>query len=402
MDPKQRKKWIRLGFLAIRSAGVYLTFALVSVSLYYLMFLCNYDRRAQANYLSLTVLHAVCLAYGLLLYYSLVRSDALYSRPLCERFLAGWNRDAQPGVLRRLRFTLTSPEYRVDLLVHTLFLLVFPSGFGFAALRDLLATHGNHGLVFLILAPSLALLGLLARLSALTGWTVAWNKKAGRPHPEEHPTRRLLLRILLTCPLFLMTAAFSPLGLRMLYALSTVLLLIDPRVLVGILIGIPLLWYLVRFLFAVGKRRRFFGRLRALCRANGWEISKIRNGYRSVLLPVAGANFTVRRGEERYDCRFISSLARYSPMLFHEDGTVTHTYVLRLFSLNLFHFNVTYDYRFEGEGKKILVLIPTPEEIFVSGYGVTQVAYPGSRTADYTIYGATDLLNALERGTVGR
>ena len=95
-------------------------------------------------------------------------------------------------------------------------------------------------------------------------------------------------------------------------------------------------------------------------------------------------------------------MGHHSPLLFREEGTVTCTHVLRLFSLNLFHYDFTYDYQFEGEGTKILILLPAPIEVFVSGYNVTQLASSGSRIADCTIYGGTDFLNALERNVLGR
>ena len=138
------------------------------------------------------------------------------------------------------------------------------------------------------------------------------------------------------------------------------------------------------------------------CKENGYEMSGAQKWIRTLFFTDASANFTLQKGKTLYECRLISSLGRHSPLLFREEGTVTCTHVLRLFSLNLFHFDFTYDYRFEGTGTKLLILLPAPIEVFVSGYGVTQLAFPGSRISDYTIYGATDFLHALERNVIGR
>ena len=168
------------------------------------------------------------------------------------------------------------------------------------------------------------------------------------------------------------------------------------------MIGAILLWYLIRLLDGVRKRRRFLRRLRKFCKENGYELTRVKRCFITLLFPLSGVNVSLKKGEKQYDCRLISSLRKHSPLHFQEEGSVTCTHVYKFFSLHLFHFDITYSYQFEAAGTKILVLVPVPYEVFVSGYGEIELGYAGSRVSDCIIYGATDFIHALERGVVGK
>ena len=257
-------------------------------------------------------------------------------------------------------------------------------------------------MLLLILIPALALLCFAARLSALSAWSAQWSRKNRKPDFQKNPVWKLPIVVLLICACFIVVCVLSPIGFRSLYALFQILRLANPWVFFPVVIGAILFWYFVRFEIAICKRRRLLRRLRKFCQENAYELLNVKQCIRTLFFPCVGANFTLKKDGVQYDCRLISSMGRHSPLLFREEGTVTCTHVLRLFSLNLFHYDFTYDYQFEGTGMKILILLPSPIEVFVSGYGVTQLAFSGSRIADCIIYGGTDFLNALERNVVGR
>lgn len=402
MDSQRKQRLIKFGFLSLRAAAIYLIFALFSLAVFFSVRLFNYDNRGQYYYLSETAVCALGVFFPLLFYYSIIRASALHNGALCARFLELWDRDNPPGFLRRIRFTLSSPEFCADLTVHLLLLLIFPSAFGYRPLILLLGDYGNKGTLLAILVPAFLLLCVAARMTALSAWAVQWSRKAGAPAPEEPPRWKLPVTVLIIWICYLAASSVSPMVVRMIYSLFRILRLADPWILAAVLIGIVLLWYLIRGSVAVVKRRRLLQRLRTFCKENGYEMSGAQKWIRTLFFTDASANFTLQKGKTLYECRLISSLGRHSPLLFREEGTVTCTHVLRLFSLNLFHFDFTYDYRFEGTGTKLLILLPAPIEVFVSGYGVTQLAFPGSRISDYTIYGATDFLHALERNVIGR
>ena len=399
---QQRKKQIReSGVLLLRSGLFYLLFALFSLIGSYRVPVYNYDSHGHYYFLPDTAIYVICTLLSLLFYYLLIRATTMQSGAIRARFAAIWDRRNPPGFLRQMKFIFSSPEFRSDLILHLFLLLIFPSGFGFRPLVLLLGEYGNKGIVFAILAPLIALIGAAARLSVLSAWTVQWGCKIGKPQPEKIPFWKMPLWVFLTWVICTIVSMVAPITVRSVYALFEILKLAS-RTFFLILIGAILLWYLIRLLDAVRKRLRFLRRLRKFCRENGYELTRVKRCFITLLFPISGVNVSLKKGDRQYDCRLISSLRRHSPLHFEEEGVVTCTHVYKFFSLHLFHFNLTYRYQFEATGTKILILVPVPIEVFVSGYGEVELGYAGSRVSDCIIYGATDFIHALERGVVGR
>ena len=401
MDQQRKEQLRKNGILFLRSALFYLLFALFSLLASYRVPVYNYDSYGHYYFLPDTAIYVICTLLPLLFYYLLIRATAMQSGAIRARFAAIWDRKNPPGFLRQMKFIFSSPEFRSDLILHLLLLLVFPAGFGFRPLVLLLGNYGNKGVVFAIIAPSLALICIAARLSVLSAWTVQWGGKIGGARLEKIPLWKLPLWIFLTWVFCTILGAVAPITVRSVYALFQILKL-APRTFFLILIGAILLWYLIRLMDAVRKRLRFLRRLRKFCKENGFELTCVKRCFITLLFPISGVNVSLKKGDRQYDCRLISSLRRHSPLHFEEEGVVTCTHVYKFFSLHLFHFDLTYRYQFEATGTKILVLVPVPNEVFVSGYGEVELGYSGSRVSDCILYGATDFIHALERGVVGR
>ena len=401
MDQQRKEQLQQNGFLLLRSGLFYLLFAIFG-SLSDRISVFNYDPYGHYYFLNDTALSALSTVLTLFFYYFLIRASYMKNDAVRARFADSWNRKAPPGFAKRIKFVFSSPEFRSDLILHLFLLLIFPSGFGFRSLVRLLGDFGNKGIVFAILAPALALIGAAARLSVLSDWTVRWSYKIGQPWLEKIPLWKMPVSILLTWVSCQIVVAVSPIAVRSVYAVFLILKVSNPQVLIPLLIGVILGWYLIRFLDAVRKRRRFLRRLRKYCKENGYELTRVKRCFVTLLFPLAGVNVSLKKGDKQYDCRLISSLRRHSPLHFEEEGTVTCTHVYKFFSLHLFHFDLTYSYQFEATGTKILVLVPVPYEVFVSGFGEIELGYAGSRVSDCILYGATDFIHALERNVVGK
>lgn len=401
MDQQRKEQLQKIGSLFLRSALFYLLFAVFALLSFYRIPLFNYDSYGHYYFLSDTAIYVLCIVLSLIFYYFLIRASFLQSNTVRTRFAGIWDRRNPPGFVQRIRFVLSSPEFRVDLILHLLFLLIFPSGFGFRPLVLLLGSYGNKGVVFAVIAPALSLISVAARMSVLSAWTVQWGCKLGQPWLEKIPRWKLPISILLTWVACVATGMVAPIALRSIYAVFQILKL-APRVLFPVLACAILLCYLIRLLDGVRKRRRFLRRLRKFCKENGYALTRVKRCFITLLFPLAGVNVSLKKGDKQYDCRLIAGLRRHSPLHFQEEGTVTCTHVYKFFSLHLFHFDITYDYQFEATGTKILILVPVPNEVFVSGYGEIELGYSGSRVSDCIIYGATDFIHALERGVVGR
>lgn len=398
----RKKKYFHFVFLVLRSLLLYFVFGLFSLCSSLTILNSNYNIRDQYTYLPDQAVYALGVFFSLIFYYSLIYASIKYSNTLRTRYLLIWDPVNQPGFIQRLKFTLHSPEFLSDLIIHTLLLLIFPSEFGFWFLTLLLGNNSNKGLLFLILIPAIAFLCFSAHLSVLSNWNTKWRDKVRKPNLDKIPLWKLPIHIFFIWICFLVVCSLSPIEARTLYALSQILKLANSGTLLLFIIGIIFLWFVIRYLIAVEKRIRFLHRIKRICKKNGYELLNVKRYIRTLFFPSPIANFSIKNDSVQFDCRMISSMDSHFPLLFREDGTVTCTHFLRFFSLNLFHFDFTYDYQFDGTGIKVLILLPASKKVFVCGYGVTQFAFSGSRIADCVIYGATDFLHALERKVVGR
>ena len=75
------------------------------------------------------------------------------------------------------------------------------------------------------------------------------------------------------------------------------------------------------------------------------------------------------------------------------EGSVIYDY--RLGQVHLFRRITTFRYDFEGRGKKVLIILPTPKRVIHAEGGRSLEI--GDKVGEYTVYTATAFLNALER-----
>ena len=152
------------------------------------------------------------------------------------------------------------------------------------------------------------------------------------------------------------------------------------------------------YIRAILKRRTFIAALRELCKKKSATISDIQKPYLSIFTQHKGVDFTIECNGRMYDCKFVSSVFKSSPIAFADTGKGIRQDVLRVFRVNVLHMNTLIDFRMEGQGKKIVIVLPVPERIYVSVDGSTPCpADTGEVFGEYTLYNATGFLGALER-----
>lgn len=113
-----------------------------------------------------------------------------------------------------------------------------------------------------------------------------------------------------------------------------------------------------------------------------------------------GCEITLIRGEERYEIRFIKPRRRSLPLYFTERdayflykiGTKTHYRSIES------HF----DYVFDAEGAKILLLPEIPRHLFVKEGDMVRRMNAGDRIWGYMIYEPKSLIGNLERDCLAR
>lgn len=134
------------------------------------------------------------------------------------------------------------------------------------------------------------------------------------------------------------------------------------------------------------------------CKRNSICISDIKNPYLSIFISKTGFNFSIEKGGNRYDCKFIAGVFPGSPIVFSDKGSGILQNTVRLFRVEVFHILTELDFTYESEGKKILILSPTPKVIYSSVNGSPpRLADTGEKVGEYTVYNSTGFIGALDR-----
>lgn len=163
-----------------------------------------------------------------------------------------------------------------------------------------------------------------------------------------------------------------------------------------------------RYLRAIWKRRKFVRDLTHICREKGIPLSPIKAPYRSLFTDHIGENFSIEYKGEWYDCKLLGSFSRMTPYLFSPKGYAicrrNITVGTRRAKTVLFHIDTETVFAFSGEGKKVIVLLPIPSEIYsiINDVGGIRPLDTGDRVGDYRVYNASAFLGALERDFLDR
>ncbi len=100
----------------------------------------------------------------------------------------------------------------------------------------------------------------------------------------------------------------------------------------------------------------------------------------------------------KYDCKLFAGVFPGDPIVFSDKGNGLKQHTFWIFKVDVFHIMTKFDFGYESDGKKILILLPIPRNFFVSvNESRPRPADVGERVGDYTIYNSTGFLGALDR-----
>lgn len=339
-------------------------------------------------------LDVVGLATVLLSYFSLTRSFAVYDTEYRARFFEG---DRPRLILKeKVKFLVTSLEFWIEIAIMLAFAALLPLDFGYATLVAAL-THWNEALVangrlipVLIVLLLLLLLTFFAHLSALNWW-IASHRSSEKKRSE---IGALLKAVLGVIGIYCFGSLISPIILSVFLTLFNVFGNITTLV---ILLSVVLLLLCLRYVRAFLARRRFLKQLVAICKANGFSLSGIDGGYRSLLFSTRKESFCVTRNGQTYACKLICGIRKMSPMYLDEHGNGKTVHSVTLGKFELFQYVNAFQYAFDSANQKIIIINPIPQSVSFWSQGRSRPIDTGERIKDYHIYNATGFLNALER-----
>ena len=308
---------------------------------------------------------------------------------------------------KMLRLILTSKQLLIELAVLLLVPVLLPVEAGYTAFATLL--FGNPAAVPRALLK-VATLGvvfplffgfwLLARYYSFLWWS---DQKRCRDHP--HPWLTLILKLLFIAAIYAVGGFLLVYILAILASVFNILRAIAshrpwlPLTLIG---GLVLLVFLIRFWRAVRIRRKFLKRLKRLCRELHVTLSPIKRPYRSLFRLTGQINFSIKHGEKIYSCMLFGALNRRNPLYFSEKGIVQCLHSFRFRRVEYFRYTTQFDFSFEAQGTKVLIVIPVSKEIFAGHTEYFRLIDTGETVGEYKIFTATGFLGALSRDVVDR
>lgn len=333
----------------------------------------------------------------------------------------------------RLRDVFGTPVYLITLSTSVIGFIVFPLSFGFGKLQawadfgSVLGAAVEKLLFALPLVLCFAVVLAIASLSVRREWQ---RIRVQRAAPEVRVESGGLIGFLknktgvggiisamsLIIWLYPIGSLAGAILLSILLPFLIAMVQNPLSVLIGlcIILGFVLLITLPSYLRAFSKRRKLMRGLRRVCRECGYELTVTGHPYLGLLRFGDAADFSVKVGEKRYDCKLIGAVMPGGKMLFGFDGRVSiHHYIRFFWAARTYHvatqhtfeqstFHTEMEYAFESENKKIIVVCPAAPQTFVAGPRGGTPIDTGAEIGDYRMFNTTGFLGALERNCLDR
>lgn len=346
---------------------------------------------------------------SLLIFHSTVRVFGETDRHIAALALAYRKKTGEHGrkTGEIFRLILTEKELLLELATLLLLPILLPVEAGYTAFATLLfESPADRPRILLKAAVLGVVLPLFFGLWLLSRYfSFLWWSGEKRTREREHPWRALALKLLI------ITAVYAAGGLLIIYFLEilasvfNILLAIAALrwwLPVALIAGIFLLVFLTRFLRALRIRRKFLKKLKRLCREPGITLSPIKRPYRSLLRLGDEVNFTLQRGEKTYSCKLFGTLNRRNPLYFSEHGIVQCLHSFRFRRIEYFRYTTQFEFGFEAEGTKVLIVNPVSKELFAGHTEYFRPIDTGETLGAYKLFTATGFLGALSRDVLDR
>lgn len=346
--------------------------------------------------------HIFLLITNIFILNSISHLFCTYDHALAEKFRSG-SSSRSLRFLKELKKILTSYEYIAETVVLIIGVTLFSLGGilteGFACFYGSAEAPDLHKrllpLIFFI--PIVFFVNLFSHYEARRYWRHLLNlgnfKKLGDKLP-------LIFRSLAILILYPLVFPYAPMVVYMFVTVFAVLAMVAKVLtILGFVLFIALL-----FLLGIGisrlkfgsRKREFISSLSAIAEGEGRSIAILSKEEARE----RGYDLSYTDGEERYDVRIMYA-RRGVPLFFtkkddayfrHRIGTRNHHFTIER------HFN----YSFESEAKKALILIKFPKTVYVSSDGGSRRMAGGDKIWDTVVYDAVTFLGSADRGCLDR
>ena len=283
---------------------------------------------------------------------------------------------------------------------------------------------------FMIMPPLTFILSLWRRYEAYRYWH--YLERSDKIE-KLYSILSIFLRVIIITVLYGFFYQYLPMVAVIFISLSSVfLILVDLLTLLGFVaaaVAFVFLLYGIGVLRAIGKRKKLIDGIKRVAPENGYELSEIKRPYASLFKKGKECNFTLKKDGKTFSCHFVGSPWQRSPLFFI---SATTAYYMRRIGTKNHHVTSmsVFEYDFEGEGDKIIIVNPVPKRTFVAMDDLlegaeyseycdtgtlssvlrrhstevksTREIVPGDKIFGYAIYNTSSFISAIDRKCLGR
>ncbi len=310
------------------------------------------------------------------------------------------------SVIERILFVLGHPKYWTEVFFFGCALSIYPEKgpffylFDFLERPDVTITFAwSELLVFSTVFPVFLIVLLLSHLSAqkhiIGDENIYLNLLEGIE--KKRKEQKLVLKLAQTVAIYFL----GILVITFVLPVFTLFFAVNgPLAVITVILVITTVIRLYRLIRAFLIRQKFQRKFLRFCEERNLNVKFHNNIMQSVFFPSKTVDFTVLTGENKYDCKLIPSLAKYSPVFANRECLVRTKTIRITKDLILFHRVTFQNYRFESSNKKIIILNPAPHRFYLESSGRKKPADVGERIEDYVFFNGSGFLNALDRGSL--
>jgi len=251
----------------------------------------------------------------------------------------------------------------------------------------------RHMLALLILFPVFFVISVIAQLSALKfiikhNYDYSTDKKAyRRASYSVIPYPLIMVLLYFIVPLVIQAFTVVIFFVMQLFSLFAALIIIP---------------YIYRIIRAIMKRRACIKRLKLICSERGYTLSEIRSPYLSIFKWNQEESFCVSVGDKKYSCKFIAARRKNIPFVIRQEGIIHFYHNFKIRGIQIFSYVKSYDFDYESEHKKILIINPVPSFIRAVRGSIAYEVDNGDIIGNYKVFSSTGFLNALDRDCLDR
>ncbi len=430
MDNYAQDNSFNLGRYILRGIGISIITLLIKLCSSLFTLVIYTGTRGDFSFFPGWAVYLIISVGTLFIYGSVVHIFALHDKRVMRSLLA--LKLTKITIRNQLSAVMRSPEFLTETLSCTIFACVASL---FGAYHEISGVFRDTGapswiltlIPILFIIPSFFIIGLWQRYEVRRRWHWLDHTNA-LGSLESIP--RLIFSALLLVLAYVFVYPFAPMIIMAYLSVFGIFgTFFDGMMVIGIIAVIAsviLLVFLFTMLHAIRIRKKLLKKLKKVAESSGYELSEISRPYASLFKPINECNFTLKYGDRIFSCRFVGSYLHRAPMYFTSNK---HAHYLHRFGTKNHHFDFLreFEYDFEGEGDKIIILNPVPKCAYATQSTYVDHAWydddklvsvlpgknkkstdgarklePGDRIWDYGIYNTSSFIGAIDRKCLGR